>query len=188
MDDEQTKPCPRCGKWKISINAGCCYTCSNTGKFTSYTNISDDYRTIRNAPCRCKGDYTCISCAAIRLIENTKKGDNIGFGEPQAKKQDDGKPTPELLPFAALIEVSSVLMYGATKYRPHDWRKGLLWSRLLGAALRHLFAWGAGENKDPETGRSHLAHACCCVLFLLDYEMTGGYADLDDRAKGRPLC
>ena len=62
-----------------------------------------------------------------------------------------------------------------------------MWSRLLGAALRHLFAWGAGKGKDDETGRSHLAHAAACVLFLLDYEMTGGYDHLDDRKFGKTV-
>ena len=78
-----------------------------------------------------------------------------------AVKADNDKPTPELLPFEALVEVSAVLAYGQRKYAAHNWRNGMLWSRLLGAALRHIFAWAAGENQDPETGRSHLAHACC---------------------------
>lgn len=115
-------------------------------------------------------------------VHQRAKGENI---TPTAEKKDNGKTRPELLPFAALVEVSEVLRFGAEKYKDHGWRKGLVWSRLLGAALRHLFAWGAGEDKDPETGRSHLAHAACCVLFLLDYEMTGGYGHLDDRAKGK---
>ncbi len=102
--------------------------------------------------------------------------------EPQ--KADKGKPMPELLPFRALDEVSAVLAYGATKYAPHNWRKGVAWSRMLGAALRHLSAWGAGESSDPETGRSHLAHAAACALFLLEYEVSGEYRAHDDRWKG----
>lgn len=94
-------------------------------------------------------------------------------------KFDGGKPTPELLPFAALEQVSAVLAFGAAKYAPHNWRKGkgLAWSRLLGAALRHLLAWGRGEDNDAETGLSHLAHAACCILFLLSYVSEGGGTD-----------
>jgi hypothetical protein len=39
--------------------------------------------------------------------------------------------------------------------------------RYFDAAQRHLLAWWAGEKEDPETTLSHLAHASCCVLFLL---------------------
>jgi hypothetical protein len=29
---------------------------------------------------------------------------------------------------------------------------------------------GENDGRDHESGRSHLAHAACCVLFLLAYE------------------
>jgi len=99
----------------------------------------------------------------------------------KGRKNDSEKVRLELLPFPALYEVARVLTFGAKKYDPWNWASGMAWSRLLGAALRHLFAWAAGEDKDPETGLSHLAHAACCVLFLLTYTLK----DLgdDDRHK-----
>lgn len=54
-----------------------------------------------------------------------------------------------------------------------NWRKGMLWSRLADAALRHLLKWVSGSRVDEETGLSHLAHAMCCLMFLLNYEQTG---------------
>jgi hypothetical protein len=63
-----------------------------------------------------------------------------------------------------------------------NWEHGMKWSRVYGALLRHLTAWWGGEDKDPETGRSHLWHVACCVTFLLTYEMRG--AGEDDRWKG----
>ena len=42
--------------------------------------------------------------------------------------------------------------------------------RYYDAAMRHLYAWFNGEPKDIETGESHLAHAICCLLFLLWFE------------------
>jgi hypothetical protein len=36
--------------------------------------------------------------------------------------------------------------------------------------MRHMWAWWRGEEKDPETGMSHLWHAACCVMFLIAYE------------------
>lgn len=94
-----------------------------------------------------------------------------------AIKFDQGKPRPELLPADALEEVSWVLAYGATKYADHNWARGMNWSRLVGAAMRHLLAFTRGEDNDPETGRSHLAHAACCVLFLLALVLRGKGAD-----------
>ncbi len=96
-------------------------------------------------------------------------------------KFDEGKPPMSLLPWPALIEVSKVLAFGAKKYNAHNWMKGMDWSRLSDAALRHLTAWISGENKDEETGLSSLAHCACCILFLLTYEVL--QIGTDDRYK-----
>jgi hypothetical protein len=39
--------------------------------------------------------------------------------------------------------------------------------------MRHLNAYQKGELKDPETGLSHLAHASCGLMMLLEFEQTG---------------
>lgn len=88
-----------------------------------------------------------------------------------AEKHDSQKVRVELLPFTALEEVGKAFTYGAKKYADHNYRRGMAWSRLLGAALRHLFAWARGEAADAESGLSHLAHAGACVLMLLDAEL-----------------
>lgn len=94
-------------------------------------------------------------------------------------KFDEGKLPHELLPVDALEAISRVLAYGATKYAPRNWEKGMAWSRVYGACLRHLFAWWRGEDNDPETGLPHLSHAACCILFALAYHLRG--AGVDDR-------
>jgi len=95
-------------------------------------------------------------------------------------KYDSGKPRMELLPAVALEEIAAVLTFGANKYQAHNWQKGIAYSRLLGATFRHLCAFLRGEDRDPESGLSHLAHAGCCVVFLL--WMNRYRQDLDDRA------
>lgn len=90
-----------------------------------------------------------------------------------AIKHDDEKVPLELIPPEALIEIAKVLGFGAKKYDAHNWRNGFKWSRLLGAALRHIVAYIGGENKDPESGLSHLAHAGCCIMFLITHEVKG---------------
>jgi hypothetical protein len=98
-----------------------------------------------------------------------------------AKKNDSQKPDLSMLPFESIIEVCRVMDYGAIKYDKHNWRKGMNWTRLSSAVLRHLFAWISGEDKDPETGITHLAHAACGLLFLISYEK--GQVGNDDRYK-----
>lgn len=70
------------------------------------------------------------------------------------------------------MEIAKVLDFGAKKYDSWNWSKGIAWSRVYGALLRHLFAWWRGEDRDPESGLSHLAHAGCCLVFLLQYNLT----------------
>lgn len=101
--------------------------------------------------------------------------------ETEFIKADKDKNRLELLPFAALEEVGKVLTFGAKKYKDHNWRRCDKPSRYVGAALRHLFAWSKGEDNDPETGLSHIAHASCCCLFLLGLIMDGKAPDDRDR-------
>lgn len=98
----------------------------------------------------------------------------------QNQKKDAGKVPLQLLPLDALTEIAKVLQFGAQKYAERGWEKGINFDRVFGATLRHLFAWHQGEDKDPETGLNHLAHAGCEVLFLLAF-VKRGRVDLDDR-------
>lgn len=95
-------------------------------------------------------------------------------------KFDQDKPRMDLLDPHAMEQLAKVLTFGANKYAAHNWRKGLSKSRLLAAALRHLFAYLGGQDTDPESGLSHAAHAMCCCMFILGLEHR---ADLDDRFK-----
>ena len=94
-------------------------------------------------------------------------------------KYDDGKLPFHLMPWDSLEEVVKVMDYGAKKYSENNWRKGFAWSRVLSACFRHLSSWILGEDNDKETGLSHLAHAICCLLFLLWYQKHG--VGVDDR-------
>lgn len=97
------------------------------------------------------------------------------------KKFDQDKVRIDLLPSEALLEVAKVLTFGAGKYGEHNWRKGIAWSRVYAAALRHMMKWNSGETYDEETGLNHLSHACANILFLLYYAEKHG--ELDDRFK-----
>lgn len=96
-------------------------------------------------------------------------------------KHDQDKPKVELLDPLALEGLAAVLTFGAKKYAAHNWRGGLSYSRLLGAALRHTFAILRGEDNDPESGLPHVDHLGCCWMFLSNMMKTR--SDLDDRWK-----
>lgn len=92
-------------------------------------------------------------------------------------KHDTGKPRFELIPPEALDGLAAVLTFGATKYSDRNWEKGMKWSRVFGALMRHMWAWWRGEKRDVETGLSHLHHAACCIAFLQTYETRGSGED-----------
>lgn len=98
-------------------------------------------------------------------------------------KFDEGKVRYELLPPELLESVAQVLTFGAHKYADRNWELGMKWSRPFGAAMRHLWAWinPFVPDTDPETGYSHLAHAGCCIAFLISYEKRG--VGEDDRPR-----
>lgn len=96
-------------------------------------------------------------------------------------KHDAGKLPYDLLPWQALEEVVKVLEFGAAEYGPYNWASGMKFSRLLAAAFRHLVSYWRGERNDAETGYSHLAHAVCCLLFLLHFNVNySKYCNFDD--------
>lgn len=102
----------------------------------------------------------------------------------EGKKFDGDKVRLDLIPRMPLWALGRVLTYGAKKYEAWNWSKGMAWSRVYGAAMRHLTQWYDGEEGDEETGFSHLWHAFCCIMFLMVYEDRG--IGKDDRPWPKP--
>ena len=93
---------------------------------------------------------------------------------PPGRKDDDGKPRWDLLPFAEAEEVVKVLTYGARRYGDHNWRQvDNAPNRYLAAALRHISAHRQGAPLDYESGLPHLAHAVASLLFIMALEREG---------------
>ena len=86
------------------------------------------------------------------------------------KKYDKGKAPWWLFPFDAAEEIVKVLSFGAYDkgYGEGNWKvvKNSE-KRYFSAAIRHLKAHQRGELIDPESGLLHLAHAGCCILFMI---------------------
>ena len=87
-----------------------------------------------------------------------------------------------LIPPTAMEQTAWVHKLGSDKYGPWNWRKtGVCASTYVNAILRHLNAWRDGEDLDPESGFSHLAHIACSANILMDAAKVGKLQD--DRNK-----
>ena len=106
------------------------------------------------------------------LIRRVRQDDEaIRFDMSVGQKFDEGKHQWSLLPWSALRVVVAVLGFGAQKYAPNQWQDvPEAKTRYADAALRHLTAWMCGEQLDPESKLPHLAHAVCCLLFLIWFD------------------
>ena len=88
------------------------------------------------------------------------------------RKFDGGKLQYGLLPPLALKATVDVLTFGAEKYEPDNWKHVPdSKRRYFDAAMRHMWAYKEGEIMDPESGRHHLAHALCCLMFLYEHDI-----------------
>lgn len=115
------------------------------------------------------------------------------FGPPPIKlpvivdipvKADTGKTDWSLMPFEVIEDINKVLEFGAQKYSANNWKAGtgFKYTRILNSLLRHIFAYIRGEDNDPESGLSHLAHAGCNIVFLLYYAKYKTKYSNDDRS------
>ncbi|MFW6370976.1 MAG: dATP/dGTP diphosphohydrolase domain-containing protein [Bacteroidota bacterium] len=83
----------------------------------------------------------------------------------KALRYNEGKPKWSLVHFQSLIPMVRVLEFGAAKYAPENWKKGLDKKQILESMMRHLTAVMDGEETDPESGISHMGHIQCNAMF-----------------------
>ena len=91
--------------------------------------------------------------------------------EDTGRKYDADKTDWSLLPWRSVEQIVRILMFGAQKYDRDNWRlvpNGK--TRYFSALMRHLTAHANGEKTDAESGLTHLAHAGCCLLFLMELD------------------
>lgn len=83
-----------------------------------------------------------------------------------------------LIPASAMEETAKAHSLGAAKYGGYNWRNGTVCATTyIGAMLRHLNAWRDGENLDPESGITHLAHIAANCNILMDAAACGTLQD-----------
>lgn len=77
----------------------------------------------------------------------------------------------------SLMEVAKVAGFGAIKYSRYNFMKGYAWSLSYDALQRHLHAFWDGEDRDPESGHLHLAHAAWHCLTMITFLLRGRGTD-----------
>lgn len=112
-------------------------------------------------------------------------GDTASDARGSGARFNSGKPALDMIPLH-LLEGAARVFHGVTTrevkpYPKWNWAKGMPWSVPLGCVKRHIGAWERGEDKDPETGESHLDHIICNLLMLKHYE--DAFIEGDDRPK-----
>jgi hypothetical protein len=86
-------------------------------------------------------------------------------------KYDTLKTRWDLLPLPMIKQIVDVLTFGSRKYSDNNWKMiPDAKTRYLAAMMRHVEQWQSGERHDQESGYHHLAHAGCCLLFILWFD------------------
>lgn len=123
------------------------------------------------------GENWIQATKAKNLSDENKRNSLQKMWDSSAKekgfvKADSGKLQWSLLPFEELKDVVKVLMLGAKKYTPDNWKKCDDVTRYKDALMRHVISYVSGDKTDEESQLSHLAHAVCNCLFLMYFDNT----------------
>jgi len=85
--------------------------------------------------------------------------------EEKALRYNSGKRKWSLVDFKSIEPMVEVLEFGAKKYAPDNWKKGLDKKEILESMMRHLTRLMDGELEDAESGISHMGHIMCNAMF-----------------------
>lgn len=111
-------------------------------------------------------DNNITSCNYMIVGENAvikDSGNRRQFETGAVRDMPDGKGRMDLLPWAAIIEVSKHCERGAKKYGEHNVDKGIPTSSLCDSAARHL-----AKYLDGQTDEDHLLAAAWNLLWAVE--------------------
>ena len=86
-----------------------------------------------------------------------------------ALRYNKGKLAWGLVYWKALSFMVEVLMFGANKYAPNNWKKGMNKMKLLESMQRHINALFDGETHDEDSKLHHIGHVMCNCMFYAFY-------------------
>lgn len=99
-------------------------------------------------------------------MELKDSGNRREFSTGAVRDMSEGKGRMDLLPWAAIIEVSKHCENGAIKYGEHNIDKGIPLSSLCDSAARHLAKFIDGQEDEP-----HLLAAAWNLLWAIQTEI-----------------
>lgn len=82
-------------------------------------------------------------------------------------KESIGKPPISLVPAELIYGAARAFEFGAKKYSPHNWRKGIPRCELYNALQRHLADYNEGVDRAGDSNLLHLDHAAACLAMLM---------------------
>ena len=104
--------------------------------------------------------------------------DTTAINPKEAFAAKSKKSPMEYLVFSILEQDAKCHKHGADKYGKLNWRNtNIKASVYVGAIMRHFMAWEGGEDLDPDSGLSHLAHIRACCAVILDSTDHGTFVD-----------
>lgn len=115
-------------------------------------------------------EFPCNECADgdlyIKKPQTIKdSGERREFGTGAVRDMAAGKGRMDLLPWAAIIEVSKHCENGAKKYGEHNVDKGIPVHSFIDSAFRHL-----AKHTDGQTDEPHLIAAAWNLLWAIQME------------------
>lgn len=87
----------------------------------------------------------------------------------------EGKGRFDLISPFAMRRLAGVYERGAVNHGDRNWEKGILFTRHLDSALRHI-----NQYMSREGGEDHIGQACWNLIAIMHFEETGR-TELDDR-------
>lgn len=116
------------------------------------------------------------------LSMSTKVKEFKGKVDGGGRKFDSKKNRLELIPPEAIEELGWVYTFGAEKYAPNNWLRGINYTRIIGAIKRHVLEIEKSQDYDPEWGLLHAGHAAWSLIALIYFmKHPERYKKFDDR-------
>jgi hypothetical protein len=95
----------------------------------------------------------------------------------EALRYNAGKGKWSLVDYQSLMPMVKVLEFGALKYSPDNWKKGLNRKEILESMMRHLAALMDGEECDQESTIAHMGHIQCNAMFYNYHQRNNSFTD-----------
>lgn len=109
-----------------------------------------------------EGRQVCQNCERKLGVVIKDSGERTQFDSGAVRDMHKGKGRMDLLPWAAIMEVSKHCEAGAKKYGEHNVEKGIPTHSLLDSAGRHM-----GKYLDGLTDEPHLIAAAWNLLWAI---------------------